>query len=229
MDLVELSRRLENLIRIGTIHSVDHAAVRVRVQSGNLVTQWLPWVEHRAGQTTTWDPPTVGEQCMVISPSGEPAGGIVIYGLHTAAIQPPSHSPDDHVTVYPDGTRSSYDHAEGLHKVSYPDGAHISYHHPSSHLEAVGIDTALVNASTSITLDTPLTHITGKCVIDDLLTYGNGLAGTGGAHGSVIHGDINHDGTHTQWGGALSSNGIVLHTHRHTGIQVGGSQTGTPT
>ena len=32
--------------------------------------------------------------------------------------------------------------------------------------------------------------------------------------------------THTA--GDLSSNGIVLHSHTHTGVQSGGSQTGAP-
>ena len=229
MDLTELSRRLENLLRIGTVHSVDHGQARCRVQSGELVTQWLPWIERRAGQTTTWNPPTIGEQCMVLSPSGEPAGGVVIYGTYSAANAAPSESPDEHVTLYPDGTRISYDHVKGHHQASYPDGAHISYDHPSSSLEAVGIKTALVKASTSVTLDTPLTHITGQCVVDDLLTYKNGLAGTGGGNGSKIKGLIEHEGTHTQTGGPLSSNGVVLHTHTHTDVEPGPSNTGGPT
>lgn len=203
MDLVELSRRLENLIRIGTIHSVDHAAVRCRVQSGALVTQWLPWIEGRAGETTTWNPPTVGEQAVVFSPSGEPAGGIVFYGVPSDAKHPPSHAPEKHVIKFPDGAVFSYDHA-------------------ARHLEITGIATATIVASESITLDTPLTHITGQCVIDDLLTYGNGLAGTGGGNGNNITGAF----THTD--GDLSSNGIVLHTHRHTDVYPGSGTSGVP-
>lgn len=203
MDLVELSRRLENLIRIGTIHSVDHAAVRVRVQSGNLVSQWLPWLERRAGNTTTWSPPTIGEQCVIFSPSGEPAGGVVLVGIDSAAIQPPSHAPEKHVIRFPDGATFSYDHA-------------------ASHLDITGIVTATIEASDSVTLDTPLTHCTGKLTTDDLLTYGNGLAGTGGVHGNTITGNLTHTDGH------LSSNGIVLHTHHHTGVQPGGGNTGAP-
>ena len=204
MDSVELSRRLENLIRIGTVHSVDHAAVRLRVQTGKLVTDWLPWLEQRAGETTTWDPPTVGEQCVVFSPSGEPAGGIVLVGINSAAIQPPSDSPKKHIIKFPDGAVFSYDHA-------------------ASHLEISGIKTATVVASEaiklvageSITLDTPLTHLTGKLVVDELLTYKNGLKGAGGGSGNAITGDF------TQVGGNLSSNGIVLHTHNHTSPPAG--------
>lgn len=238
MDLVELSRLVENLLRIGTVLEVDHDRALCRVKSGELETQWRPWLTFRAGETTSWDPPTVGEQVILLSPSGDPAGGIVLFGIYSTAKPSPSTSPDDHVIKYPDGTVVSYDHVQGLHKASYPDGAHISYHHPSSHLEAVGIDTGLVQATTSITFDTPLTHITGKCVIDDLLTYKNGLAGFGGGEGndSVIEGSFRHrNGQHEQTnvnqvgtGGSITSEGITLHTHHHTGVVPGGAESGGP-
>lgn len=203
MDLVELSRRLENLIRFGTVHSVDHAARRCRVQSGGLVTQWLPWMERRAGETTTWDPPTVGEQCVVLSPSGEPGGGLVFYGVPSDEIDTPSHAPEQHV-------------------IKFPDGATFTYNHAASHLEITGIATATIVAAESVTLDTPLTHCTGRLTADDLLTYNNGLAGTGGSNGSAITGNL----THTT--GSLSSNGKVLHAHTHTGVQTGAGNTGGP-
>lgn len=203
MDIIELSRMVENLIRIGTIHSVDHAAVRVRVQLGKLTTEWLRWFEHRAGQTTTWDPPTVGEQCMVFSPSGELANGIVLVGIDSGSIQPPSHNENKHVTRFADDAVISYDHAE-------------------HHLEISGITTCCVIASESITFDTPLTHCTGKLTVDQLLTYGNGINGTGGDNLNVITGQFTHNG------GNLSSNGIVLHTHLHEGVISGGDITGVP-
>ncbi len=209
MDLVELSRRLENLIRFGTIHSVDHAAKRCRVQTGGLVSQWLPWMEARAGETRTWNPPTVGEQCVILSPSGEPAGGMVFFGAPSDLIDTPSHDPVKHV-------------------IKFPDGATFTYDHNASHLSITGLKTAEIVASESITLDTPLTHITGQCVIDDLLTYKNGLAGTGGSNNNIVTGTFTHNGTFTHTGGNLSSNGKVLHTHTHTGVQPGGGNTGAP-
>lgn len=71
-------------------------------------------------------------------------------------------------------------------------------------------------ASTSITLDTPLTTITGD------LAAGTGSGGTAAFHGpitttSTIHAD-----------GEITSGSIPLTTHRHTGVQSGGSDTGGP-
>lgn len=204
MDTAALSRLLANLIRVGTIAEVDHAAARCRVASGELVSEWLPWLEHRAGATTTWDPPTVGEQVLLLSPSGEPAAGIVLTGLFCTAHSAPSASASEHVIDYPDGARVSYDHASGA-------------------LTASGIQTATIQAAVSITLDTPLVHCTGKLTADDLLTYGNGIAGTGGENDNII------TGTFVQTAGVLSSNGIVLATHTHTGVLPGGANTGGPT
>lgn len=196
MDLAEISRRLENLIRIGTVSDVDHKAVRCRVKSGKLETQWLRWHTPRAGATRTWDPPTIGEQAMVFSPSGEIGNGLVFYGFDCDDHPAPSHSPDKHV-------------------VQFPDGATFSYDHVASSLDITGIKTATISAGEEITLDTPLTHCTGKLTADDLLTYGNGINGTGGENNNVITGDFKHSG------GELSSNGIVVDKHHHANPDAG--------
>ncbi|TXG76831.1 MAG: phage baseplate assembly protein V [Rhodocyclaceae bacterium] len=73
-----------------------------------------------------------------------------------------------------------------------------------------------------VTVDAPQTHFTGKVTVDDLLTYSNGLAGTGGSNANTITGNLTHTG------GSLSSNGKVLHTHTHGGVQAGGSSTAGP-
>jgi phage baseplate assembly protein V len=202
LTLAALSRLVENLLRIGTVSEVDHGAGRCRVKLGNIETAWLLWFHARAGETRTWDPPTFGEQCMVLSPSGEPANGIVLYGISQNEHPTPSSNAAEHVVVYPDGARISYNHASGA-------------------LQATGIQTALIAAAVSVTLDTPLTHCTGKLVVDDLLTYGNGIAGTGGDNNNIITGNF------VQTGGELSSNGVVLDTHTHPENDSGGP-TGAP-
>lgn len=72
----------------------------------------------------------------------------------------------------------------------------------------------------SVLITSAESHFTGAVTVDGLLTYKAGLAGTGGAAGNVI------TGAFTQSGGALSSNGKVLHTHTHTDPQ--GGTTGAP-
>lgn len=118
MNTAELSRRLENMIRIGTVAEIDHAARCVRVQSGELRTDWLKWRSGRAGATRTWNPPTVDEQVMILSPSGELANGIVMPSIYSVAHDAPSDNPDEHVTEYPDGARIVYNHATQVLNIS---------------------------------------------------------------------------------------------------------------
>ena len=202
----DLSRRLESLIRTGTIAELDLAARPpvCRVTSGGLLTHWLQWVTLRAGQTRTWNPPTVGEQCVVLSASGETGVGIVLLGLSSDDIPAPSQSADETLTIYPDGARIRYDHVAGA-------------------LEATGIRTALLQATNKVTVDCPATETTGDLTVGgnllvkgtasvvQLLTYLAGMSGNGGSTGAPtkISGNIEHSG------GELSSNGVVVDKHTH--------------
>ncbi|BAU74388.1 phage baseplate assembly protein V [Metapseudomonas furukawaii] len=124
-SLAELARRLDNLIRLGTIAEVDHAAARCRVKSGRLLTTWLPWIALRAGGTLDWNPPTVGEQCLLFSPSGETAQALVLTGLYSDAHRAPEKSPDLHRRQYPDGAIIDYDHATHALDATLPGGATV--------------------------------------------------------------------------------------------------------
>lgn len=203
LELADLARRLTNILRPGTVEAIDHAAARVRIRSGDILTDWLPWLTARAGATATWSPPTVGEQVLLLAPSGNLAAAIVLPALYADAHPAPSTSPSKHVIKFPDGAVIGYDHATG-------------------HADITGVVTVTVHAAGSITLDAPATTVTGMLTVQGLLTYQAGLAGTGGGAGTTISGTI------VQTGGTLSSNGIVLATHTHPGVQAGGSNTGGP-
>lgn len=69
----------------------------------------------------------------------------------------------------------------------------------------------LMEAVNSITMDAPLVEITGS--IGQTGEKGTGAKFTGGIENT---------------GGTTSSNGIVVETHLHPGVEPGGSNTGTP-
>lgn len=188
----DINRRLESIIRQGRIMAVDHYAALCRVKSGELESDWLPWIERRAGTTCDWDPPTVGEQCVLFSPSGDPATGFVLTGVFSNAHPAPNDNKDERTREYPDGARFTYNHA-------------------TSHLSIAGIKTFSIEASDSGLIDCPQVTFTGKVTIEDLFTYLNGLRGEGGAsgNGNAITGDFIHRD------GILSSNDIVLDAHDH--------------
>lgn len=206
MDIEELARLLANLIRTGVVFAVDLQSrpALVRVASGELETNWLPYLEFRAGTTTTWDPPTVDEQVVLLCPDGEPSAGIVLRGLNSEEIQAPSASADEFVRLFPDGAR-------------------ITYNHATSALTAIGIKTGAIEASEKFTLQCPEILLDGRVTVTDLFSYQAGMSGQNGrGNRTAIRGDLTHED------GDLSSNGVIVHTHTHGGVQGGDSNTRGP-
>ncbi len=201
MDTADLARLLENLLRLGTVAEVRHSTPpAVRVQTGGLTTTWRPWAERRAGQTRTWNPPTVGEQVLLFCPSGDPSNAVILCGIPTADNDVPSDDPNRTVTLYPDGALTSYDHAAGL-------------------LTVQGVKTVFLEATANVLVKAPDTVFDGNVTVKGRFSFENGMAGQGGAHGNKISGDLTHAD------GKLSSNGVVLHDHGHGGVQRGGDWT----
>lgn len=119
MNFAHLNRLIENLIRIGTLQEVDLSACRCRVQTGDILSNWLAMPSARAGDTRKWSPLTIGEQVIIVSPSGELGAGIVLpLGIFSDAIAPPSHRAELDLTQYPDGAVVSYNHVSHALSVS---------------------------------------------------------------------------------------------------------------
>ena len=140
-NFAALSRMLENLIRLGVIAEVQMVPPRVKVKTGELTTAWLPWLALRAGADREWDPPTVDEQVILFSPSGQLANGVVVTGLFS-----------DHIPAN--------GHRAGLHRRTYADGAVIEYDSAAHHLNATLPDsgtTSLVSKG-GINIIGPINH-----------------------------------------------------------------------
>ena len=202
----ELARAIRNLIRSGVVTEVDTVQGLCRVQSGGIQTTWLNGLTTRAGRSRTWWAPSVGEQVLLLAIGGELDTAFVLPGIFSDDNPAPSASAD-------------------AWQVVFPDGAVIEYEPETSALTVRGIKTAdvtasgsitatvplvLVKASTSITLDTPEVICTNKLTTATLEVQ----------KGGTMKGNIEHTG------GSLSSNGKVLHTHKHPGDS--GGQTGAP-
>ncbi|MCI4588604.1 phage baseplate assembly protein V [Sphingobium sp. BYY-5] len=111
-----------DVIRIGTIASVDHANATCTVESGDLVTGELPWVAQRAGGIRLWSPPSVGEQCVLLSPEGDIENGLVVLGFFSDACPAPSSDPDVTHLEFPDGATLIYNHAAHTLSATLPGG-----------------------------------------------------------------------------------------------------------
>ncbi|HHN8614834.1 TPA: phage baseplate assembly protein V [Klebsiella quasipneumoniae] len=190
MEIAGLLRLLENVVRTGTVTEIDEKKWRVRVQSGGLETTWLCWNAQRAGAFKVWVPPSVGEQVWFLCLGGNTDVAFIGGSLYSDDNPAPGASRNEMVVTAPDGAKFRYDAEAGA-------------------LQVKGIQSAVVEASVKITLDTPEVECT------NLLTTKNLNVTEGGE----MHGDITHTG------GAFTSNGVQVDNHGHGGVERGESWT----
>jgi phage baseplate assembly protein V len=149
-DVTELDRRLSNLIRLGTVQEVNYLLALVRVKSGDILTGWLPWLTQRAGGDISWHAPEIGEQVVILAPSGELNQAVVLMSLYQALMPAPVAAVDKHHTVYSDGAVIEYDRAAHHLQVILPDGATVQLTSPgginiSGNINLTGTLTASVD------------------------------------------------------------------------------------
>lgn len=112
-EITELHRRVANLLKMGRIEEVNYSGVipLCRVRIADLLTGWLPMLALRAGPDNCWWAFEVNEQVMVLSPSGDPAQGVVLGAINQQRFPAQGDRPDVHRTVYADGAVIEYDRA----------------------------------------------------------------------------------------------------------------------
>lgn len=201
--IAELTRRIDNLLRLGTVAEVKGDLCRVK--SGELLTQFRPFFTRRAGTAKTSWRPTVGEQVMLLSLSGDLTNAYILPALYSDENPEPDDSANRDRTVYPDGAVIEYD----------PD---------TSALNVSGIKTANVQASELVTIDCPNSVFTGNLQVKKKLTVDQGAKVTGA---------IEHSGKMTNSGGmaiagGANIDGINFGTHKHGGVDTGSGTSGGP-
>ncbi|MBN3265341.1 phage baseplate assembly protein V [Pectobacterium brasiliense] len=204
--LTEIQRLLRNMNRVGVVTHVNTADALCRVQTGEMTTGWLNWLTRRAGRSRDWWAPSIGEQVLILSIGGEPDTAFVLPGIYSDANPAPSASADAYHVSFPDGAIIEYEPATGALTVSGIKTADIT----ASESITATVPLVTVRASTRITLDTPEVVCTNKLITGTLEVK----------QGGKMSGNIQHSG------GSLSSNGKVLHTHKHPGDS--GGMTGAP-
>ena len=93
--LSEQQRRLHNIATIGTVFDVNPDDQTMRLDVGDNQTDWLPIPALAAGQVRVWRCPSVGEQFLLVSPSGELANAIPVLSLYSNQHPSPSHDPNE--------------------------------------------------------------------------------------------------------------------------------------
>jgi phage baseplate assembly protein V len=220
MDANEFRRLIVNLIRKGSVFDVDLTTnpPTCRVSVGDpddvdnpgLTTNWLPFLSLRAGTTREWNPPTKGEQVVLLCPMGDPAQGVVLPPVNSDSSPAPSNSPDKHLRVYPDGATIEYDHAQHALAATLPAGATVLIVAPGS--VKVQTKDATVQAE-NILLDGKQTTVTGAMLVKGPFSFESGMTGKGGTGGGST---MKIDGA-ADFTGEVKSQGVSVPHHDHTG------------
>ena len=115
-------RMIASMLMPCVVEAVDLSTGMVRVRSGDWVSAWVRWHSQAAGKARHWRAPSLKEQGVLLSPSGEPAMGTFIPGLYgNAGAQPDNR---DHVEVwrFEDGGSLVYDWQANSYTIDLPDG-----------------------------------------------------------------------------------------------------------
>ena len=205
-DAAELTRRLANIVRLGTIETVDTTYAFATVKIGNITTRPLPWMTLAAGQDRSWRAPSIGEQVVILSQSGDLNNGVILCGgIYTETNPAPSDKEPEWLLLFRDGAR-------------------ISYNAETSKLEVTGFQDVEIqgtgNASVTIGGSASVT-IGGSATID---VTGNTNITTPTL---ALDGDMTCTGQITAQGDVIGE-GVSLSTHVHGGVQSGKSQTTPP-
>ena len=98
--IADLERRMAGLVRPGRIKEIDYSNLRAKVETGDILTDWLPWSQSFG----IWNPPLKGEPILLLSPGGELDQGIIFRSATSVEFPSPSNS--DNSIVIDLGKRS---------------------------------------------------------------------------------------------------------------------------
>lgn len=213
---------LPDLIKIGEVSSVDPEKCTARVvfdDEDSLVSYDLQILQRNTYENQDYQMVHPGEDvvCLFLGPGQE--DGFIIGSLYAGEIKPPEASLDRRTVVFSDDTRVCYDRQE--HKLTVTiESTEIVFNRQDGSItvpNAVTINctTATVNASSSVTLDTPKTDITGVLNVTGLITGKGGLAVSGGGGAAVkVSGNMNLEGQLDATSDVVAG-GISLMKHKH--------------
>lgn len=179
----EHDRMLAALIMPCEVVAVDLAAARVRVRSGDWTSAWVRWHAQAAGAARHWRAPSLGEQGVLLSPSGSAALGTFVPGLFGAAAAAPNNRGEVESWHFPDGATLSYDWQAHRYDLQLPTG--------NATLKVGGtqvqIDDATVTVkSTSIALQGPVT-IDGPLTVNGNVTSSGSIMDAAGNSNHHTH------------------------------------------
>ena len=203
----DANRRLENIVRFGTVKTINPSKPipRVIVNLGDIETPEIRCLNIRSGADSTWDMPSINEECVVISPCGDIGPtSFVLYGFYNDDHPAPSDDLNKKIRMFADGCVIAYD---------------VAAHHLSAVLPSGG--TAVLTADGGVTVNGDTT-INGNLQVNGstAMTGNNTVGGS-----QLVQGSSHSSGTFSS-DGDVTASGISLTSHTHPGDS--GGTTGGP-
>lgn len=167
----EHDRMIAALIMPCAVAAVDFPNARVRVTDGEWTSAWVRWHTLAAGAARHWRAPSVGEQGILISPSGVAEAGTFVPGLFGVAGAPPDNRAHVEVWRFEDGGSLVYDWQAHSYSITLPTGT-VSVQVGSS--AATLTDEVVTVKSSAVTVQAGHITLQGAVTIDGTLhTTGN--------------------------------------------------------
>ena len=212
-----------DVLKIGSVSSVNPTEATARVLFNDddaLVSYDLQVLHQNTFGNKDYGLPDVGTDvlCGFLESGGEE--GFILGAVYGSGNSAPESSIDKRTVVFKDGTSVSYDRASHTLTVTIDgttivaDRQNITVTAPQS--VTINCTNATVNASGSVEIDSPSTHVTGTLTVDKLITGNGGFAISGGSGATCsVNGTIDLQGSMTSTGD-VTAGGISLQSHTHT-------------
>lgn len=100
------ARALQMLLRMGTVYEVDCESVppKARIESGELITDFLPFPCDMGHNFRRWRAARVGAQVLFACPSGDTRQGVIVKFYNTTDHPQPETDPAVDLVEFDDGT-----------------------------------------------------------------------------------------------------------------------------
>lgn len=207
--------------KIGEVSSIDPARCTARVifdDENSMVSYDLPIMQRNSMGNRDYQMPDIGEDVLCLFRSDGFEDGVIIGSFYAGDVEPPETTADRRTVVFKDGTRICYDRAAHTLTVTIA-GTEIVFDQQKGSITVpdsvtVNCTTATVNASSSVTINSPDTTCTGNLTVAGLITGQGGFTVTGGG-GVVANCNIQLNGSMSATGDVVASD-ISLNSHTHT-------------
>ena len=119
-EIKQIKSQLANMMRLGNVAKVHAAEGLVDVAYDDLIIERMPVFMRRAGEDREYWMPSVGEQGVLLSPSGDLNNAMFLVGLNSAEVPVPRENENLMVREWKDGTFVEIDRDKHIYRVEVP-------------------------------------------------------------------------------------------------------------